>query len=342
VDAFVLDYNTYAVLSRRVREFKMKISIALCTYNGENYLSDQLASYLKQTRLPDELVIYDDRSTDHTLEIVEQFSAQAPFPVHLHVNESNLGSTKNFEGAFQRCQGEIIVPSDQDDVWNERKLERLAVIFDEHPQVGLVFTDADVVDGNLESLDYTLWQSIKFTPAEQKRVQEGDVISVLLKHNVVTGATMAFRADLKSLFMPIPELWVHDAWITFWIALVAGVMPVPDPLIRYRRHGRNQVGTPGTMLRSEIDYALNQSQDLKNHIYEKYSILRERVERQFPDKKAVLKQLDRQIMHRQTRSQLPHNPLCRLPIVLRELLTRRYHLYSSGYRSAARDLLLMN
>jgi glycosyltransferase involved in cell wall biosynthesis len=188
----------------------MKISIALCTYNGEKYLSDQLSSYLKQDRLPDELVICDDRSTDHTIEIVEQFAAKAPFPVHLHVNETNLGSTKNFEKAFQLCQGEIIVPSDQDDVWHPDKLKQMESALNHNPHVGLVFTDANVVDTNLNPLGYTLWQSIKLTPPKQRLVSEGKALSVLMKHNVVTGAAMAFRAQYRSLFMPIPTEWVHD------------------------------------------------------------------------------------------------------------------------------------
>src|SRR5437868_6261824 len=117
----------------------MKISVALCTYNGEKYLPDQLASYLKQERLPDELVICDDGSSDNTVEIIKRFATEAPFPVQLHVNENNLGSTKNFEKAFQLCQGEIITPSDQDDVWHEKKLLQLERAFKEHPQIGLVF-----------------------------------------------------------------------------------------------------------------------------------------------------------------------------------------------------------
>jgi glycosyltransferase involved in cell wall biosynthesis len=318
----------------------MKISIALCTYNGERYLADQLLSYLNQSRLPDELVICDDRSTDRTPEILAEFAARAPFLVDIHTNDKNLGSTKNFEKVFQLCQGDVIAPSDQDDVWHVKKLRRLETAFNENPKIGLIFTNANVVDANLDPLNYTLWQSIKFTQTEQSKLCNGDTVSVLMKHNIVTGATMAFRADFRSLFTPIPDLWIHDAWIAFIIALVADILPLSESLIEYRKHEDNQVGTPGINLLTEIDYALGQKKDLQSHIYEKYNILRKRVESQFPDKNEVLYQIDEQIVHRQKRADLPKNRLHRLPIILRELLTKHYHKYSFGYLSAAKDFLL--
>src|SRR3954470_19039846 len=84
-------------------------SVAMCTYNGARFLGAQLASVAAQTRPPDELVVCDDRSTDETADIVRAFASRAPFPVRLHVNEENLGSTKNFERALSFCEGEVIV-----------------------------------------------------------------------------------------------------------------------------------------------------------------------------------------------------------------------------------------
>ena len=80
------------------------ISIAMCTYNGEKFLSEQLASILRQSYLPDELVICDDKSQDGTTSIIEEFAAKAPFPVRLYKNEVNLGYKKNFEKAACLCR----------------------------------------------------------------------------------------------------------------------------------------------------------------------------------------------------------------------------------------------
>lgn len=73
----------------------VKLSIAMCTYNGAASLSEQLESLAAQTRLPDELVVCDDRSNDgRTLEIVKAFARKSPFRVRLYVNRKTLGSKK--------------------------------------------------------------------------------------------------------------------------------------------------------------------------------------------------------------------------------------------------------
>src|SRR5882762_9087557 len=100
----------------------MKISIAMCTYNGARYLREQLDSIAAQTRPPSELIVCDDNSLDETREIVAGFAASAPFPVRLGVNEQNLGSIRNFERAIKLCEGDLIALSDQDDVWLPEKL----------------------------------------------------------------------------------------------------------------------------------------------------------------------------------------------------------------------------
>ena len=73
------------------------ISVALCTYNGEKYLPEQLESILQQSMPVNELVVCDDRSSDSTLKILQEFAEKAPFPLRIFQNETNLGSTKNFE-----------------------------------------------------------------------------------------------------------------------------------------------------------------------------------------------------------------------------------------------------
>src|SRR5687768_17349654 len=100
----------------------MKISVAMTTYNGASYLREQLDSILAQTRMPDEVIVCDDRSTDATPELLREYSARAPVPMTIVFNEQRLASTKNFEQAIRLCSGEIIALSDQDDVWYPHKL----------------------------------------------------------------------------------------------------------------------------------------------------------------------------------------------------------------------------
>jgi len=95
----------------------MKISVAMCTYNGSRFLENQLNSIGAQEVQPFELVICDDGSTDSTVQIIEAFRETVSFPVHLHRNSTNLGSTRNFQEAIELCRGDIIALCDQDDYW---------------------------------------------------------------------------------------------------------------------------------------------------------------------------------------------------------------------------------
>jgi glycosyltransferase involved in cell wall biosynthesis len=106
------------------------ISVALAAYNGARYLQEQLDSLAAQRRLPDELVVVDDASSDGTVGILERFRATAPFEVKVHRNTANLGYSANFEVAISRCTGDIIFMSDQDDVWFPEKIEAVAGCFD--------------------------------------------------------------------------------------------------------------------------------------------------------------------------------------------------------------------
>ena len=101
----------------------MKISIAMCTYNGAEFLSAQLQSILTQSRPPDEIIICDDRSTDDTQSLLRKFAAESAIPINVHINDQNLGSVKNFERAICLCTGDVIALSDQDDVWRNDKLQ---------------------------------------------------------------------------------------------------------------------------------------------------------------------------------------------------------------------------
>src|SRR5688572_14133745 len=101
-----------------------KFSVAMCTYNGARYLKEQLDSFTVQTRLPDELIVCDDGSSDETCQIVSTFAASAPFTVRLEVNQQTLGSTQNFAKAIQLCRGDLIALCDQDDVWLPGKLDK--------------------------------------------------------------------------------------------------------------------------------------------------------------------------------------------------------------------------
>src|SRR5262245_41984379 len=153
------------------RHVKPAISVALCTWNGSAFLREQLQSIAAQSLPPHELVIFDDCSSDDTVALARQFAESTPFPVRVHVNPRNLGTRENFAASIAACTGEIIALSDQDDVWRPNKLERLGSALAENPDAAFAFSDALMVDEQLQPIPCTLWEATRFSHAERAQFQ---------------------------------------------------------------------------------------------------------------------------------------------------------------------------
>jgi len=320
---------------------QLSFSVALCTYNGSRFLPEQLQSIRLQSRPPDELVICDDCSTDNTVQIVENFAVDAPFPVRFQVNPRNLGSTKNFELAISRCHGDSIALSDQDDIWHRDKLARIEGIFLGSPAAGAVFSDAEVVDEQLAPLGYTLWDRYGFTGKRQRHLVEGRAFQVLLDKNAATGATLAFRSSLKKWVIPIPSCWMHDAWIAVVAAALSNLSIIEEPLIQYRQHAQNQVGGRKPPIPEFLKAAFRDNSVFYHDYVNQLKLLRERLAGcpKFT-RQDDLSRLDSRIVHFEARAQMPVGRIRRLPIALRELWTLRYFRHSNGSISLGKDLFL--
>jgi glycosyltransferase involved in cell wall biosynthesis len=218
-----------------------RISVAMCTFNGGRYLGEQLESIALQSRLPSELVVCDDRSTDDTLSILKRFQACAPFAVRVILNSQRLGSTRNFDQAIGLARGEMIALCDQDDRWAPTRLERLSDALRADPFLGGAFSDANLIDEDGRLMGMRLFRRHKFTAAKQRSFI-GCPATTLLKHDVVTGATLMFRASIRRYSSPIPASWVHDGWLVWMIALHSRLTLVPEPLTDYRIHTGQQLG----------------------------------------------------------------------------------------------------
>jgi glycosyltransferase involved in cell wall biosynthesis len=218
-----------------------RISVAMCSFNGGRYLQEQLESIALQTRLPGELVVCDDRSTDDTLTILKRFQAEAPFAVKIIQNGQRLGSTRNFDQAIGLVRGSLIALCDQDDRWASSKVERLSAALTEDPFLGGVFSDASLIDGDGRQTGQQLFARHRFTTAKQREFV-GCPTATLLKHDIVTGATLMFRASIRRYCSPIPATWVHDGWLAWMIALHSRLGLIAEPLIDYRVHAGQQLG----------------------------------------------------------------------------------------------------
>ena len=203
-------------------------------------------------------------------------------------------------------------------------------------EVGAVFTDADIVNQDLQSYGPKLWKKVRFSPCEQASIAD-DAFTVLLKHFVVTGATMAFRSSLCKFILPIPAAWVHDAWIAFLISASSRLIAIPTPLIAYRQHSSNQIGLAGG---KNLDKTCAEYHGLRVRCYE---LMRARIIKfidRFPDVMYKIYCLDRKLKFLRARAALPDARFYRVPGALRELAKLHYYRYTkAGVGSFFNDLL---
>ena len=204
----------------------MKISIAMATYNGARYLREQLGSFAAQTRLPHELIVSDDSSTDDTLRIVQEFAATAPFEVRFFRNDTKLGYAQNFGRALERCTGDLILLSDQDDVWFENKIVAMESYALENRDVQLIMCDAALTDAELNDTGLTKLGQIRSAGLDDE--------------SFVMGCCCAVRRDLLEMCMPIPVgFCAHDDWIVSFAIGLNRRHIIERSLQYYRRHGSN-------------------------------------------------------------------------------------------------------
>jgi glycosyltransferase involved in cell wall biosynthesis len=319
----------------------MKISIAMCTYNAERYLQQQLDSLASQTYLPFELVVCDDHSRDSTAQIIEHFSRNSPIPVRFFQNPKNLGSTANFSQAIALCEGEFIALCDQDDIWREDKLDKQITPFSRDAELGGVFCDGDLIDADSNPMNLSLWNSLGFTPLMRKQVLTSSPLPALARQNFVTGATLIFRANLRSHFPRIPEEWVHDAWIAWKICTYSRLHLLSDRLVSYRIHSNNQVGvnllSPTTLLRTRDLRSVIQLH--QEELYRMISLLKSIPEQAMPGEVLSKRLIERRILFLRSRITIVQKPyICRAASLLLE--ARNYMYFAKGWRSIIGDFLL--
>lgn len=221
----------------------MKTSVAFCTYNGEKYIKEQLDSIFNQTLPVDEIIICDDRSTDATIAIIQEYQAKFPSVISLFINEVNLRSVKNFEKAISLCTGDIIFLSDQDDCWLPNKVENYIHFFKENPTITTIASNGFCMDDNSNVLDlYTIWDVPGFLKQEQVPFEYFKLITQV--GNFVTGAAMAFRKTIVPEILPFPTLkdYHHDEWIATIATGLNSFAFLEEKYFKYRVHSNQQVG----------------------------------------------------------------------------------------------------
>ncbi|ANF50409.1 hypothetical protein A0O34_07710 [Chryseobacterium glaciei] len=218
----------------------MKVSVALCTYNGEKYLSDQLDSIMNQTTLVDEIVICDDGSNDKTINILYDYQSKFPDIIKIFRNEKNLGFIKNFEKAINLSSHEIIIISDQDDIWGKDKIQETVHFLETNPQYDGVFHDLKLIDNEKTYPSYLDWKKITHEEINQE-IKNNELFAALVKKgSFILGCALAIKKDaLKAHDMENFPI-AHDYYIAQKLSLKNKLGFISKSLSSYRLHA-NQV-----------------------------------------------------------------------------------------------------
>ena len=212
-----------------------KISVVMASFNGIKFIHEQLDSIRTQSRMPDEVIISDDKSTDGTFEFCKEYISQHNLTGwHVSQNDSNLGVKKNFMHALSICTGDYIFTCDQDDIWMNDKIQCMVSVMDSRPEIKLLASNyIPVVNG----------ERINAKVKNIKR-DDGSVIQYRLNDtwldNMRPGCTYCFRRELPEKFNVMDiENQIHDSMLWKYAITSDSLYLLNKLLILYRRHGDN-------------------------------------------------------------------------------------------------------
>ncbi len=219
------------------------VQVLLATYNGEDYIEEQLISLFNQTYQEFELLIRDDGSTDCTLEIVEKYKLKYSNRIKVIIdNKKGLGPSGNFSELMRYATADYIMFCDQDDIWIPHKIEiTLEKMLELEKAYGvaapiLVHSDLTIVDRDLNVINSSMSQ------AQKLYANEND-FNQLLMQNTITGCTMMINKALREMTRVVPkEAIMHDWWLGLVASSLGTIGYIDEALILYRQHGKNDVG----------------------------------------------------------------------------------------------------
>lgn len=225
----------------------MTTSVALCTYNGSQYLRQQLESIADQSYCVDEIVICDDNSRDDTCCIIEKFIRQHPeIKVVFIKNERNVGFLKNFEKAISCCSGDIIFLSDQDDIWMPDKVISFIEYFENNEDIDVAFSNAKLINstGTAYFLK-TLFEVVGLDKKNKRLFTHGLALDLLATSGRMTGCTSAVRASFLPYIIPFKVSsvkMIHDEIMAVIAASYDKIGFIDKCLVSYRQHDNQTVG----------------------------------------------------------------------------------------------------
>lgn len=215
------------------------ISVVLSSYNGEKFITEQLASILNQTVKPDEVIICDDCSKDNTAGIVRSFIADNKLSGwHFVQNKENIGYCLNFYNGIQKAKGDIIFLSDQDDIWEKEKVSTMLSVMENNPDIYSLASRYSVIDEFGEEINNS---KITYLGSKFDGSIENVSVDSLIGCSYIRGFSMCFRSNIKPYLKPIDlkSMLSHDWYINMLAAMFSKSCILNTKLCRYRYHHNN-------------------------------------------------------------------------------------------------------
>ena len=206
------------------------VSVAMATYNGADYLKEQISSILGQSYPNLEIIITDDASSDETLAILRDFEKSYQ-RIKIFRHRLNQGITATFENSIKNCSGEFIAISDQDDIWELNKIE---VLMNAMENEDAICSDSELVDKSGQTLNKRISSLVNL-----KSFYSG---VPFLMGICLPGHTLMMQGDFAKYILPMPVEIMYDRWISFCAAANNGIKYVHLPLVKYRQHKSNHFG----------------------------------------------------------------------------------------------------
>lgn len=236
----------------------MKISVCMASFNGEAFIREQIASILPQLLENDEIVISDDSSTDDTLEAIKSFDDKR---IRFLPGNTFHDPVRNFENAITRSKGDVIVLSDQDDVWLENKLDVIRQHFARPGRsIRTLVSDGYIIDENGVTREGSLFSSMRAGRFRNSKSGKGVIRNIY--DNTYMGCCMAFSRELLTVALPFPKgIPMHDSWLGLLSEIYGSVEFLPVKTMNYRLHQNNK-----SLQRTDIGQKLRRRVSLIYHL----------------------------------------------------------------------------
>lgn len=264
------------------------ISVAMATYNGEQFLKEQLDSIFTQSLPVDEVIICDDCSRDNTVSILNEYKKKYS-QIKIFENNENLGYKQNFKKALSLCSGDYIFLCDQDDVWYEDKVKLMIDIMNSNSNILSLASSFSFIDSDDKKVTIQLIPGRSNNNFYLKEVANGDLVEVSLQefmlHNYFQGCSLVITKEIKDWFVEnFSEYLPHDWLINLYASYKCGMYFYNKSLFDYRIHKNNTIGVD---MNVELNDQLNKQFKSANSEYTRTLVTKSRIDVLEATKKSI-------------------------------------------------------